>query len=95
MQPIGRVCEYTQWLPSVYFSILPHKAVADPAQEGGGGQEFSDESANVTKEHLVSEVIICVAWSLGPTEGPRRSGGFDAQVCILPHSGDTFSLISQ
>ena len=66
---------------------------ADPGFGKGGGPGSEAESCrrSEAESHERSEQI--AARVQGPLKGPGSFRVFNAQICILPHSRDSFSLI--
>ena len=68
-------------------------AGADPGfgQGGAPGSEAKSCRRSEAESHERSELI--AAGVQGPLKGPGSFWVFNAQICILPHSRDSFSLI--
>ena len=66
---------------------------ADPGfgQGGAPGSEAESCRCSEAESHERSEQI--AAGVQGPQVGPGSFWVFNAQICILPHSRDSFSLI--
>ena len=59
----------------------------------GGAQVLRPKVADVAKCSRASEASNFAAGVQGPLKGPGSFWVFSAQICILPHSRDSFSLI--
>ena len=59
----------------------------------GGPQVLRPKVADVVKRSRASKASNFVAGVQGPLKGPGSFWVFNAQICILPHSRDSFSLI--
>ena len=60
---------------------------------GHGGQVLRPKVADAAKCSRTNEASNFVAGVQGPSAGPGSFWVFNAQICILPHSRDSFSLI--
>ena len=59
----------------------------------GGALVLRPKVADVVKRSRVSKMSNFAAGVQGPLKGPGSFWVFNAQICILPHSRDSFSLI--
>ena len=59
----------------------------------GGPQLLRPKVADIAKRSCASEASILRPGFQGPLKGPGSFWVFDAQICILTHSRDSFSLI--
>ena len=66
---------------------------ADPGFGEGGGPGPETESCRCSEAELRERSKQFVAGVQGPLKGPGNFCVFNAQICILPHSRDSFSLI--
>ena len=69
------------------------RAGADPGFGQGGGPASEAESCRHSKAESGERREHSVAGVQGPLKGPGSFWVFDAQICILTHSRDSFSLI--
>ena len=65
----------------------------DPGFGQGGPQVLRAKVADVAKRSHAREASNLQPGSQGPLKGPGSFWVFNAQICILPHSRDSFSLI--
>ena len=68
-------------------------AGADPGFGQGGAPGSEAKSCRCSKVESREQSKQFVARVQGPLKGPGSFWVFNAQICILPHSRDTFSLI--
>ena len=66
---------------------------ADPGFGQGGGPGAEAESCRRSEAELCERSEQFAAGVQGPLKGPGSFWVFNAQICILPHSRDSFSLI--
>ena len=70
------------------------KTGADPGfGQGGEPQVLRPKVADIAKRSHVSEASNLRPGSRAHLKGPGSFWVFNAQICILPHSRDSFSLI--
>ena len=61
--------------------------------KGGGGPGSEAESCRHSEAEARKRSKQIAAGVQGPLKGPESFWVFNAQICILPHSRDPFSLI--
>ena len=66
---------------------------ADPGFGQGGAPGAEAESCRRSEVELHKRSEQFAAGVQGPLKGPGSFWVFNAQICILPHSRDSFSLI--
>ena len=66
---------------------------ADPGFGQGGAPDAEAESCRRSEVELCKRSEQFAAGVQGPLKGPGSFWVFNAQICILPHSRDSFSLI--
>ena len=66
---------------------------ADPGFGQGGAQLLRLKVADVAKRSRAKRSEQSAAGVQGPLKGPGSFWVFNAQICILTHSRDSFSLI--
>ena len=66
---------------------------ADPGFGQGGAPASEAESCRCSEAESLEGSEHSVARVQGPLKGPGSFWVFDAQICILTHSRDSFSLI--
>ena len=66
---------------------------ADPGFGQGGAPASEAESCRHSKAESCEQNEKFVARVQGPLKGPESFWVFNAQICILTHSRDSFSLI--
>ena len=66
---------------------------ADPGFGQGGAPGAKGESCRGSEAESREQSKQFVAGVQGPLKGPGSFWVFNAQICILPHSTDSFSLI--
>ena len=66
---------------------------ADPGFGQGGGSASEAESCRCSEAESCEQSEHSAAGVQGPLKGPGSFWVFDAQICILTHSRDSFSLI--
>ena len=66
---------------------------ADPGFGQGGGPASEAESCRRSEAESRERSDYSAAGVQGPLKGPGSFWVFDAQICILTHSRDSFSLI--
>ena len=66
---------------------------ADPGFGQGGGPASEAKSCRRSEAESCERSEHSVAGVQGPLKGPGNFWVFDAQICILTHSRDSFSLI--
>ena len=69
------------------------KTGADPGFGQGGAPGSEAESCRHSEAESCEWSEQIAAGVQGPLEGPGSFWVFNAQICILPHSRDSFSLI--
>ena len=69
------------------------KSGADPGFGQGGAPGAEAESCWRSEAESCKRSEQFVAGVQGPLKGPGSFWVFNAQICILPHSRDSFSLI--
>ena len=69
------------------------KAGADPGYGQGGAPASEAESCRHSEAESCERSEHSAAGVQGPLKGPGSFWVFDAQICILTHSRDSFSLI--
>ena len=78
------------------FRILTHTIVnsgADPGFGQGGAPASEAGSCRCSEAESCERSEHSAAGVQGPLKGPGSFWVFDAQICILTHSRDSFSLI--
>ena len=69
-----------------------YQSGADPGfGQGGAGSEAESCQCSKVESHEQSEQFVAGVQS--PLKDPGSFWVFNAQICILPHSRDSFSLI--
>ena len=66
---------------------------ADPGFGQGGAPGAEAESCQCSEVELHEQSEQFAVGVQGPLKGPGSFWVFNAQICILPHSRDSFSLI--
>ena len=79
-----------QW-PKLAMSLLEQVRIQDLVKGGAPGAEA--ESCRRSEAELRERSEQFAAGVQGPLKGPGSFWVFNAQICILPHSRDSFSLI--
>ena len=76
---------------SILLEQLGQVRIQDLVKGGAPGAEA--ESCRRSEAELRERSEQFVARAQGPLKGPGRFWVFNAQICILPHCRDSFSLI--
>ena len=79
--------------PKLFSVDPPLEAGADPGFGQGGAPGAEAESCRRSEAELRERSEQFAAGVQGPLKGPGSFWVFNAQICILPHSRDSFSLI--
>ena len=72
---------------------IRHSSGADPGFGQGGAPASEAESCRHSEAELRERSEHSAPGVQGPLKGPGTFWVFDAQICILTHSRDSFSLI--
>ena len=94
----GIDCIFWSLSPCLYplgvsFSLEVKFAGADPGFGQGGGPGSEAESCRCSEAESCERSEQCAAGVQALLKGPGSFWVFNAQICILPHSRDSFSLI--
>ena len=82
-------------MEAIWLTILhaQMEAGADPGFGQGGAPASEAESCRHSEAESREQSEHSTAGVQGPLKGPGSFWVFDAQICILTHSRDSFSLI--
>ena len=80
-------------LLAMMMTFIIYIAGADPGFGQGGAPASEAENCRCSEAELRERSEQSVAGVQGPLKGPGSFWVFNAQICILTHSRDSFSLI--
>ena len=86
-------CSYVPFTNDFKPSSAGHASGADPGFGQGGAPASEAENCRPSEAESRERSEQSVAGVQGPLKGPGSFWVFNAQICILTHSRDSFSLI--
>ena len=83
---------HAEWTENT-FGLTFFESGADPGFGQGGAPAYEAENCRCSEAESPEQSEQSVARVQGPLKGPGSFWVFNAQICILTHSRDSFSLM--